>query len=366
MKVEVFNVGQGDSFLLLPDHSCMYGDVPLLVDLGPQNAKVSDKLSGAKYHLLLTHSHKDHIGGFPKVYRDKTIESLTLPYYLPEILNISKFIKNKVPQKYGSLDWRKIKKIQKVKLVGDGDHLCNHITILNPPKSPFQYFEKILGNDDAANIEQALNILNEYGFDLPSEEIINYQSPLIDSQIDGDEYFEQAKVFVHYFFISLSMRVSNNPIEAANYYADAHLELTANQASIVFKYHDSDGDWLFTGDADQTVFHRIINSCYHHRIPFRKCMCNRISAKYLKVPHHGSRGNISDYILDYIEPQVAFISHKNRKFGRSNDRHPHHEVIDLLDTYKVRTYYTNPVVKNGKIIKPGASGTFEKGKLDFT
>lgn len=368
MKVKVFNVGQGDSFLLLPDNSCMYREVPLLVDLGPQNAKVADKLSGTNYHLLLTHSHNDHIGGFPKVYRDKTIESLTLPYYLPEILSISKFIKSKVPHKYGSLDWRKVKKIQKVNLVGDGDYLCNHVSILNPPKSPYQYFKKFLGNNDSASITQALNILNEYGFDLPSERIINYESPLIDSQIDDKEYFRQAKLFIHNFFISLSIRVSNHPIEAANYYADAHLELTANQASIVFKRHDKGGDWLFTGDADQTAFHRIINSCCHRPIPLRKGKgkCNRISAKFLKVPHHGCRGNISDYILDYIDPQVAFISHNNRKFGRSNDRHPHHEVIDLLDLNGIRTYYTNPVVKNGKIIKRGSSGIVEKGKLEFT
>lgn len=365
MRVEVFNVGQGDSFLLLPGDSCIYGDVPLLVDLGPQNAKIADKLLRDNYHLLLTHSHKDHIGGFPKVYRKKTIESLTLPYYLPEIISISDFIKNKVPQKYGSLDWRKIKKINKINLVGDGDHLCNHIRILNPPKSPYSYFEKTLIANDSVTIQQALDRLSEYGFDLPSEEIINYKSPLIESQINGNEYFEQAKIFVHSFFISLSVRVSSNPFEAASYYAEAHLELTANQASIVFKYHDDDGNWLFTGDADQSVFHRIINTCSHHKIPFKNCSCNRISAKYLKVPHHGSRGNISEHILEHIDPQVAFISHENRKFGRSNDKHPHHEVIDLLDKYKIRTYYTNPVIKNGTIIKAGSSGIVEKGKLVF-
>lgn len=364
MKVEVFNVGQGDSFLLRPGDSCMYGKVPLLVDLGHQKAKVVNKLSGTNYHLLLTHSHIDHIGGFPQVYRDKTIESLTLPYYLPEIMKISEFIKNKISQKYGTLDWRKIKKIQRINLVGDGDKLCQHITILNPPKSPYEYFEKILG-DDSVNIEQALKILNEYGFSLPVEDIVDYKSPLMGSQLNDEEYFEQAKNFVHFFFISLSIRVSNNSFEASDYYANAHLELTANQASIVFKYLDSDGDWLFTGDADQSVFHRIIDTSCYHCIPFKKCSCNKISAKYLKVPHHGSRGNISDYILDYINPQVAFISHNNKKSGRSYDHHPHYEVIDLLDTHKVTTYYTNPVIKSGKTIKPSTFGICEKGKLEF-
>ena len=43
MKVDVFNVGQGDSFLLKPSESCVYGDIPLLVDVGPQSAKVANQ-----------------------------------------------------------------------------------------------------------------------------------------------------------------------------------------------------------------------------------------------------------------------------------------------------------------------------------
>ncbi|ELR63113.1 hypothetical protein C942_04100 [Photobacterium marinum] len=365
MKVDVFNVGQGDSFLLKPSVSCVYGDIPLLVDVGPQSAKVANKLVGDKYHLMLTHSHKDHIGGFPKVYRDKDIESLTIPFYLPEILNIAKFIKKKIPSKYGSLDWRKNKKIQNVNLVGEGDKLCQHITVLNPPKSPYHYFSRLLDTDDDHDIEQALDILNNYGFDLPVESIINYNSPLSEEQLgDNIEYLNQARMFVHNFFISLSVRVSGNSIESSAYYADAHFELTANQASIVFKYLDRSGNWLFTGDADQSVFHRIIKRSYHPT-PQRRYTLNSISAKYLKVPHHGSRGNLSDFILDYINPEVAIVSHKNRKFGRSNDPLPHHEIIDLLDNNKVRTYYTNPVIKSKKVIKPAAACSEESGVLSF-
>jgi beta-lactamase superfamily II metal-dependent hydrolase len=371
MKVEVINVGQGDSFVLKPDIACVY-NTPLIVDVGTQKAKVADRLTEENYHLLLTHSHKDHVGGFPKLYRDKNIESLTIPYFLPEIMNIAKFIKKHVSLTYGTLDWRKVNKIKNLNLVCEGDYLCDHIRIFNPPKNPYSYFSKF-ENGEHPSIIQALAVLEEYGFDLDRENIINYNSPITyPSEGDIIDGYNPAREFVHLFFRTLSTRLNSNPFESANYYANAHLELTANQASIVFKYLHKDGDWLFTGDADQSVFERLIDR-YDSKYPLSKNL-NRImnkemhyslSSKYLKVPHHGSRENLSTLILSYISPEVAFVSHNNRKFGRSKDCHPHHEIIDLLDINKIRTYYTNPVIKNGTTIKNAASGKVEGGVLEF-
>jgi len=368
MKVDVFDVGQGDSFLIKGKQSSNFDVVPLLVDLGPQRAKVSDKLPMDKYHVLLTHSHKDHVGGFPKLYRDKSIESITLPYYLPEIMEIAKLIRKNIPKHFGSLDWRKVKKIQRINLVSHGDKLDKDIVVLNPPKSPYQYFDKLIG-DEAGSLQEALAILADYGFDLDIDGIENYNTPLSFEDFEnGEEYSEQARIFVHRFFIGLSKRLTGNPIESANYYATSHLKLTANQASIVFKcFNETDGDWLFTGDADESVFHRILNEEYyfwHPRPPFT-LFDNVITAKYLKVPHHGSRENLTRYILECINPEVAIISHKNRKFGRAKDAHPHQEVVDLLDVNNIKSYYTNPVIKGGKIIKHETKGIVESGTLEF-
>ncbi|MGR3087025.1 hypothetical protein ABMY21_20835 [Vibrio vulnificus] len=371
MKVEVFNVGQGDSILIQGVQGTRFNDIPLLVDLGPQKAKVANMLKLNCYHVLLTHSHGDHIGGFPKLYRDKSIESLTLPYYLPEIMAISNFIKGKVPRQFGTLDWRKIKKIKDVNLVSHGDKLDSNIIILNPPKSPHHFFPKLLG-DDAPSLDVALSILKEYGFELPVDEIINYQTPLNLTSADVDEEYEVlARTFVHRFFIGLSIRLNGNPIESAKYYATSHLKMTANQASIVFKVFDeNDEHWLFTGDADESVFLRIVDDEWGFPPLFFKRAFYRyghvLSAKYLKVPHHGSRDNLNSFILECINPEVAIISHGNRKFGRAKDRHPNSEVIDLLDVNKVRTYYTNPVIKSGKTLKHATSGIVEGGIIEFT
>jgi beta-lactamase superfamily II metal-dependent hydrolase len=368
MKVEVFDVGQGDSFVINGKQLSKFSSVPLLVDLGPQTAKVSEKLALDKYHVLLTHSHKDHVGGFPKLYREKTIESLTIPYYLPEIMEIAKLIKQKVPQSIGSLDWRKIKKIQNVNLVSHGDKLDSDMIVLNPPKSPYHYFPQLIGEENES-LQEAFTILSDYGFDLDIDRIENYSTPLsYEGFDDGEEYSSQARIFVHRFFIGLSKRLTGNPIESAKYYAASHLRMTANQASIVFKCLDeNNGNWLFTGDADESVFHRILDvehDFWHPRPPIA-WFANAIAAKYLKVPHHGSRENLTRYILECINPDVAIISHKNRKFGRAKDGHPHQEIVDLLDVLNIKSYYTNPVIKSGKIIKNQTKGVVECGVLEF-
>lgn len=350
----VFNVGQGDSLLLRGDKGCFFHHNPLLIDCGTQDAKVGDRLSQEGHIVLLTHSHRDHIGGFPRIYRQKKISALVLPLYFPEIIRIAHWFGNQLSRIYGKLDWRKVNKIGQIRLVSEGDRVCRHITVLNPPKDPREYFKEFSTD---ISIAEALETLKNYGYALPTDEIINYQTPItnIHSELDP-EYSDPAREFVHLFFKSLSGRLQKPPRQGTDYYVAAHLEMTANQASVVFKYkyYHQDGDWLFTGDADQRVFNRLIKSK------------SDITAKYLKIPHHGSRENISERILECINPEVAIVSHGNRKFGRSKDTHPHPEVIDLLDIKGIRTYYTNDVIKNGIVIKPATSTPVENGAISFT
>ena len=125
---------------------------------------------------------------------------------------------------------------------------------------------------------------------------------------------------MHLFFIKMSTYLQGVPRESINYYLERQIELTSNQSSVAFIYnHPQNNRWLFTGDIDETVFARLISSKVD------------ISAKYLKVPHHGSRMNLSLQVLKSINPEVAIISHNNGRHGRSKDTHPHTEVIDMLD-----------------------------------
>ncbi len=350
--LKVFNVGQGDSLLLRPDARCKFDTLPLLVDTGPSVAKVADRLDDERLAVLITHSHADHIGGLPRLLRKRDVSELFIPYYLPEITRINRYLQRFSNHKLKELNWQRLKK--KIRLVADGDALCNHLVVMNPPRDPGRFVFMNQGSE--LEIGQALNLLNNLGLELPRDEIENYRTPIFSPEQPGQEdnqYTFLARRFIHRFFISLGESLQRQGRVAIPYEVNRHIELTANQASIVFRYVRDKEAWLFTGDADETVFDRLISEG------------KDISAKYLKVPHHGSRGNMTREILRKINPQFAIVSHNNKSFGRSLDPHPHHEILDLLDQFGVRTYYTNPVIKKKLIIKPAMVGTTPDKLITF-
>lgn len=231
---------------------------------------------------------------------------------------------------------------------------CNHVQILNPPEAP----NLIVGSkrNKSLSIDAAFGVLSNLGIELPKVEINNYKTPIDERFLSANpEYAERSRAFVHGFFIELAdslddVEVSNENI---NYYVNRKLELTANDASLVFRYERSGVSWLFTGDASQAVFDRLIAEG------------KNISARFLKVPHHGSAKNLTRNILKTINPKYAIVSHNNRKFGRAVEPHPDSFVVDMLDAAGVETFYTNPVIKNGKTIKNEAVGKVCAGLIEF-
>ncbi len=352
--IKVYNVGQGDSLLFMPD-SCMYEEDPILIDCGLSKANVYKKIIEPISKVLITHSHDDHIGGLENVLKNKVITDVYIPYYLPEIQSIENYLKKKLLKRSKPLPLSKMKHV-KLHLLMDGAKLCDHNTILNPPQQPNYFYQDWLRQNDNINIEIALENLNELGFNLPTEDILNYTSPLVDEELiinneffNFDEYKINSREFVHGFFNSLYIRISTVNPSSIDFHTASHVSLASNQASIVLKYKNNDDSCLFTGDADISVFERIIDK-HGEAI---------LETNILKIPHHGSQENITERILKMMNPKSVIVSHNNKY------DHPCFNVMSWFSKLNIDAYYTNDVIKNNACLATKTIGFCGNGKIEI-
>ena len=88
----------------------------------------------------------------------------------------------------------------------------------------------------------------------------------------------------------------------------------SNSTSIVSRLIYGENEFLFTGDADNSVEWQLVS------------MGLNLSADVLNVGHHGSKNSTSDIFLQAVNPRIAVIqAGRNNKYG-----HPHQEVLQKL------------------------------------
>ncbi len=313
-----------------------YINTPLLIDCGFAHAKVYRKIHEDFKNVLITHSDNDHIGGLEDIIKNKNIENLHIPYYLPEIIKINEYFNKKLKNKIVKLTPSMLVDLN-VHMIKDGDKSsCGYMEILNPPSDSSKIFKGITYeniNDDSL-LRNAIQKLNEFELNINVDDIFNYRSEILEYLSDNEKeaYDIDSKIFICSFFISLYFRIIEKDISnfSINLFLKKYLKMTANEISIVLKYKDNNTSYLFTGDAEISTFERIFT--LHGN--------NSLEVDILKIPHHGSRYNINTRILNLINPRVAIISHNNYH------GHPHKVVMDLLIKSSIKTYYTNDVMKS--------------------
>jgi beta-lactamase superfamily II metal-dependent hydrolase len=92
---------------------------------------------------------------------------------------------------------------------------------------------------------------------------------------------------------------------------------TSNATSLIVLFEPEDGKkLLFTGDANKKSLQLMLNEYEDLR-----------NVDLLKVPHHGSRRNLNDDIMDELSPKTSFIS-ASGSYDRPNDY-----IADYLARY---------------------------------
>lgn len=380
MVLTIYNVGQGDSMLLtsMASTTCCFDREPLLIDCGLQKANVHSMISTTpkRIRVVVTHADGDHIGGLYDVLAKHQVSRLYVPRYLPEILRIEDYLRKKAARKLPKLP--KVSTGRRIE-VAEGDFLCSHSLVMNPPKLAKKVLKE-MGVEDVSRslIERAVTVLLEHGLELRVDDIMNYMPEPIDAVVEADggprsqpatSHFRERRKFFRGFFIYLARHLQNTddtlqidaPIRddfapTGNPKTDRAvsnaISFAANQVSVVFRY-DGSTSLLFTGDADTSVFTRMISDGH------------QLEAEYLKVPHHGSRRSLDAASLAQVAPEIAVISHGNRRFARDPDSHPHMDTINLLNSHGVVVHYTNDVKKSGKVIAKATKGSSPCKRIYF-
>lgn len=106
-----------------------------------------------------------------------------------------------------------------------------------------------------------------------------------------------------------------------------------NSASMIGLLEYGDKKVLFLGDAPKEVEDQIV-------LKYGKFLT---SLDILKVGHHGSKTSTGENLVKLSLPKYAIISaSKSNSYG-----HPHKEVTDVLNKYKIKTILT---AENGNIV----------------
>ena len=118
---------------------------------------------------------------------------------------------------------------------------------------------------------------------------------------------------------------------------DTEKETSAtNKVSLILLFHPGNKKFLLTGDACAKSLHDVVD-CY--RTEVQNCV--------LKVPHHGSKHNLTTEVIDLLDPVSATISCKGSK------KHPNSGIVYWLSKH-CNVYST---AKSGTLVYQSAPVT---------
>lgn len=138
-----------------------------------------------------------------------------------------------------------------------------------------------------------------------------------ESSLEGDE--------TSLALIYEEMRAKDSPCPVVD---EVNTTSAENNSSVILEITVSENKYIFSGDAGVEA----LNHAHNLR--------DLRSVYWLKVPHHGSRRNLSSELIGIMKPQISYVSAKGDK------KHPRLALVNCLKKAGSNVYSTH---KNGSL-----------------
>ncbi len=185
----------------------------------------------------------------------------------------------------------------------------------------------VITHTDSDHITGLIEVLERYDFNLIIRSNILCETTLclaLNEKIDGEEaqvwFVDSGDVLDlgHETLLNILYPFNNNIYNGK-----------PNNNSVVVKINYGENSLLLTGDIEKKVESKLFYSGLD------------ISAKFLKIAHHGSKTSSSELFLDSVSPSFAFIEVGDNRYG-----HPSEDVLTRLEKRGITYYRTD---KDGDI-----------------
>ena len=298
-EVHVLDVGDADAIVIKYRATAQSPLVTAVIDAGnvEDARKVLDcigKSGDGKYHVnyaFCTHPDKDHKGGFFDILKNPNVMLGCLllqdPWLNLDIDSFSRIEDLESAKQRARAPYNHPKAEEKVNLIDLAEQmkkLCRISQGFKCDDIPL----RVIGPQDDYYRECALGMTSEFAE--------------LEDEADFEAYDEDA--------------IPDEKSARSVIDEDDDTSIT-NRSSLILLFEPSNGrKFLFPGDANCASLKAVIDECGE-----QLCGCT------LKVPHHGSKHNLTTEIIDLLAPRSAVIS------ARGSKKHPSSAIVYWLSRH---------------------------------
>ena len=303
-EYEVLKLGNADAIFIRH----YVNDLPyvVLIDAGNISdwAKIKDHL--AEYYktstidlAICTHPDTDHMGGFFCLLED---ENITISEFW--LIDPSEYLDENDIKYYRTKDSAK-NAVRKI---------FNHPT--NSSQNLIKMIEEKLSNRE---MQIAYSVIKGHSHNILPIKVVapteDYYGEVVKNMVEDygcAKVYEEADTTAYDEAEQVSVDTAKSSIDTCDDDNSPY-----NQSSIVLLYEPEYGKKiLFTGDASCASLLQMTEDYPE---------INKI--ELLKVPHHGSKHNLSSAIIDILQPKTSYISAKGTR------KHPSSAIVNYLSKY---------------------------------